>query len=247
MPRQDSRPFPVLLHGRQPRCVTPSAMLCAAPGAGSPGRAHPELGSTGVPPVRSTRPFYSRSPSRAEREEPRTGGAGSGRHRGCLPNPRCLCCAAYAGSMTNEYPPRRTETRARAAAGRGQAPRERGVRRGPPRRGSRRKGGAGLRDIQQGRRKTANGSEGGEGGPHGGSCGPRRGRAVPGPSPPRAVQTLRGGSGRTAGPWRTSPSTPNREPWHGHSHAVSASLNATRQPRCVQRADSACRSPPSSR
>lgn len=104
MPRQDSRPFPVLLHGRQPRCVTPSAMLCAAPGAGSPGRAHPELGSTGVPPVRSTRPFYSRSPSRAEREEPRTGGAGSGRHRGCLPNPRCLCCAAYAGSMTNEYP-----------------------------------------------------------------------------------------------------------------------------------------------
>lgn len=60
-------------------------------------------------------------------------------------------------------------------------------------------------------------------------------------------QTLRGGSGRRAGPCRTSPSMPNREPWQGHSHTVSASLKATRQPRCVQRADTAWAAPSSSR
>jgi hypothetical protein len=54
-------------------------------------------------------------------------------------------------------------------------------------------------------------------------------------------------SGRTAGPCNTEPSTSNREPWHGQSQLRSALLNATRQPRCVQRAFTACKVPSASR
>jgi hypothetical protein len=54
----------------------------------------------------------------------------------------------------------------------------------------------------------------------------------------------RGSSGETAGPSSTPPSTSKREPWHGQSQLVSAELKRSRQPRCVQRSDTAC-SPPS--
>ena len=43
----------------------------------------------------------------------------------------------------------------------------------------------------------------------------------------------------TAGPIRTSPRGPKREPWQGQSQVRSPEFQFTMQPRCVQRADSA--------
>jgi hypothetical protein len=73
--------------------------------------------------------------------------------------------------------------------------------------------------------------------------------------PPSAAQSrhesragvARFASGFVAGPSRISPSTLNREPWHGQSQLRSAAFHATWQPRCVQRAETACSSPSSSR
>jgi hypothetical protein len=55
------------------------------------------------------------------------------------------------------------------------------------------------------------------------------------------------GRGSVAGPWRRTPSPPNCEPWQGHSQVRSARFQPTRQPRWVQRAESACSCPLSSR
>ena len=44
----------------------------------------------------------------------------------------------------------------------------------------------------------------------------------------------------------TVPSAANREPWQGQSHVESSALNATVQPRCVQMAETARRSPAAS-
>jgi hypothetical protein len=57
----------------------------------------------------------------------------------------------------------------------------------------------------------------------------------------------RGSSGDTAGPSSTPPSTSNREPWHGQSQERSAPLKRSRQPMWVQRSDTACSAPSSSR
>ena len=54
-------------------------------------------------------------------------------------------------------------------------------------------------------------------------------------------------SGVTAGPASTAPSTSKREPWHGQSQLRSASLKCSRQPRCVQRSETPCATPSSSR
>ena len=54
-------------------------------------------------------------------------------------------------------------------------------------------------------------------------------------------------SGRTAGPSMTSPVAAKREPWQGQSQVRSAEFQLTMQPRCVQRADSSCSVPSSSR
>ena len=49
------------------------------------------------------------------------------------------------------------------------------------------------------------------------------------------------------GPCRHVPVALNREPWHGQSQVVSAALNRTWQPRCVQRVEIAWSMPWSSR
>jgi hypothetical protein len=53
--------------------------------------------------------------------------------------------------------------------------------------------------------------------------------------------------GLVAGPFRTSPSGANREPWQGQSQLVSAAFQATWQPRCVHRVETACSAPVLSR
>ena len=50
-------------------------------------------------------------------------------------------------------------------------------------------------------------------------------------------------SGLTAGPASTVPSTSKREPWQGQSQVRSASFQRVRQPRCVQRSETACSAP----
>ena len=72
----------------------------------------------------------------------------------------------------------------------------------------------------------------------------RRGGARDRGRPPRAQGPL---SGRTAGPSITSPVAAKREPWQGQSHVRSPVFQLTMQPRCVQRADSSCSVPSSSR
>ena len=53
--------------------------------------------------------------------------------------------------------------------------------------------------------------------------------------------------GWVAGPASTSPSTSKRDPWHGQSQLRSAALKCTRQPRWVQRSETAWTAPLSSR
>ena len=72
----------------------------------------------------------------------------------------------------------------------------------------------------------------------------RRGGARDRGRPPRPQGPL---SGRTAGPSITSPLPAKREPWQGQSQVRSAVFQLTMQPRCVQRADSSCSVPSSSR
>ena len=54
-------------------------------------------------------------------------------------------------------------------------------------------------------------------------------------------------SGRTAGPSITSPCAAKRDPWQGQSQLRSAEFQLTMQPRWVQRAESSCSAPSSSR
>jgi hypothetical protein len=56
-------------------------------------------------------------------------------------------------------------------------------------------------------------------------------------------RSTRWSRGVVAGPSRTLPSTPKREPWHGQSHERSAELKRSRQPRWVQRSETECRRP----
>jgi RNA polymerase sigma-B factor len=64
------------------------------------------------------------------------------------------------------------------------------------------------------------------------------------PKPPELYSSeLASSNGSVAGPCRTVPSVAKREPWQGQSQVCSASLKATMQPRCVQRAETETVSP----
>jgi hypothetical protein len=54
-----------------------------------------------------------------------------------------------------------------------------------------------------------------------------------------AAGTFAFDNGSVAGPWITSPSAVNIEPWHGQSQLFSALFQVTVQPRWVQAADRA--------
>lgn len=63
----------------------------------------------------------------------------------------------------------------------------------------------------------------------------------------RSELVVRFPRGLVAGPFRTAPSGLNRDPWQGQSQLVSAAFQATWQPRCVHRVETACSAPVGSR